>query len=66
MPVTVIAKRIGWSGSVTNLSRSVRVILADSAPLAPAEGLASRPGDQAQCDLWFPRVKVELGHWKPG
>ena len=62
MPVTVIAERIGWSGSVTNLRRYVRAIRADYAPVDPADRLEYRPGDQAQCDLWFPPVKVPLGH----
>jgi transposase len=31
MPVTLIAERIGWSGSVTNLRRHVRAIRADYA-----------------------------------
>ena len=53
MPVTVIAERIGWSGSVTNLRRHVRRIRSDYLPVDPADRLDYRPGDQAQCDLWF-------------
>lgn len=66
MPVTVIAERIGWSGSVTNLRRHVRSIRADYAPVDPADRLEYRPGDQAQCDLWFPPVKIPLGHGQVG
>lgn len=51
MPETVIAERIGWSGSVTNLRRYVRVIRADYLPVDPADRLDYRPGDQAPCDL---------------
>lgn len=66
MPVTVIAERIGWSGSVTNLRRHVRGIRADYAPVDPADRLDYRPGDQAQCDLWFPPVRIPLGHGVTG
>lgn len=66
MPVTVIAERIGWSGSVTNLRRHVRRIRGDYLPVDPADRLDYRPGDQAQCDLWFPPVKVPLGHGQTG
>jgi transposase len=66
MPVTVIAQRIGWSGSVTNLRRYVRAIRADYLPVDPADRLDYRPGDQAQCDLWFPPVRIPLGHGQVG
>ena len=66
MPVTVIAERIGWTGSVTNLRRHVRRIRGDYLPVDPADRLDYRPGDQAQCDLWFPPVKVPLGHGQMG
>ncbi|EON25033.1 integrase [Nocardioides sp. CF8] len=33
----------------------------DYAPRDPADRLEYRPGDQAQCDLWFPPVKIALG-----
>jgi hypothetical protein len=33
----------------------------DYAPRDPADRIEYRPGDQAQCDLWFPPVKVPLG-----
>jgi len=66
MPVTVIAERIGWSGSVTNLRRHVRAIRADYLPVDPADRLDYRPGDQAQCDLWFPPVRIPLGHGQVG
>ena len=58
MPVTVIAEWIGWSGSVTILRRHVRRIRGDYLPMEPADRLDYRPGDQSQCDLWFPPVKV--------
>ena len=66
MPTTVIAERVGWPGSVTNLRRHVRAIRHDYAPVDPADRLDYRPGDQAQCDLWFPPVKIPLGHGQLG
>ena len=66
MPVTVIAERIGWSGSVTNLRRHVRRIRVDYLPVDPADRLDYRPGDQAQCDLWFPPARIPLGHGRVG
>jgi hypothetical protein len=66
MPVTVIAKRIGWTGSVTNLRRHVRRVRYGYLLVDPAERLDDRPGDQAQCDLWFPPVKIPLGHGQTG
>ena len=66
MPVTVIAERIGWSGSVTNLRRYVRRIRGDYLPVDPADRLDYRPGDQVHCDLWFPLVMIPLGHGQTG
>ncbi|MER7003029.1 IS21 family transposase, partial [Dactylosporangium sp. NPDC000555] len=50
MPATVIAERIGWTRSLTVLKERV-------AALRPVYG----PGERAQCDLWFPPVRVPLG-----
>lgn len=61
MSVMVIADRIGWSRSVTNLRRYVRSIRPDYLPVDPADRLVYAPGDQAQCDLWFPPARIPLG-----
>ena len=61
MPVTVIAERIGWSGSVTNLRRQVRRICLDYVPVDPVDRLDYAPGDRAQCDLWFPPIRWRRG-----
>ena len=61
MPVTVIAQRLGWPGSITNFRRHVRGLRPLLAPVDPADRLEYDPGDQCQCDLWFPPVKIPLG-----
>lgn len=66
MPVMVIAERIGWPGSVTNLRRQVRAIRPYYAPVEPADRLDCRPGDQAQCDLWLSPRRISLGHGVTG
>jgi len=66
MPVTVLAQRIGWPTSITNLRRHVRLVRPFLAPVDPADRLECDPGDQCQCDLWFPPVKIPLGDGKVG
>ena len=61
MPVTVVAQRVGWPGSITNLRRHVRLLRPLLAPVDPADRLEYSPGDQCQCDLWFPPVKIPFG-----
>jgi len=36
------------------------------APKDPADRITYRPGDQVQCDLWFPPASVPLGHGQAG
>ncbi len=66
MPVTVLAQRIGWPTSITNLRRHVRLVRPFLAPVDPADRLEYTAGDQCQCDLWFPPVKIPLGDGKVG
>jgi transposase len=61
MPATVIAERIGWERSMTVLKDRVRVLRPQYRPVDPASRTAYQPGELAQCDLWFPPVRVPVG-----
>lgn len=61
MPATVIAERIGWTGSVRWLREHVAKIRPEIRPADPADCITWLPGDAAQCDLWFPPQKIPLG-----
>ncbi|WP_146066057.1 IS21 family transposase [Cryobacterium sp. Y82] len=61
MPATVIAERLKWTGSITWLRETVARLRPEYAPADPADRLQYRAGDQTQCDLWFPPVKIPLG-----
>ena len=61
MPTTVIAERIGWSRSMTVLKDRVRLLRPEYKPADPASRTTYRPGELAQCDLWFPPVVVPVG-----
>jgi hypothetical protein len=52
---------VGWTGSASWFRKRVAVLRPQYAPKDPADRLSYRPGDQAQCDLWFPPVKVPVG-----
>lgn len=54
MPATVIAERVGWERSLTVLKDRVRVLRPLFVPVDPASRTEYRPGELAQCDLWFP------------
>ena len=60
MPATVLAERVGWSGSIRWFRDNVNRIRADHRPIDPADRLTWAPGDVAQCDLWFPPRKILL------
>ena len=66
MPATVIAERLGWQGSISWFRENVARLRPEYAPADPADRLSYVPGDQAQCDLWFPPVKIPLGHGQAG
>lgn len=54
MPATVIAERVGWSGGHSWFGENVTRIRPEYAPVDPCDRLAHLPGEQIQCDLWFP------------
>jgi hypothetical protein len=60
MPATVIAERVGWSGSITWFRDNVRRLRPDHRLVDPADRLIWLPGDAAQCDLWFPPKRISL------
>ena len=60
MPATVIAARVGWTGSITWFRDNVRRLRPQHRPVHPADRLTCLPGDVAQCDLWFPPKRVPL------
>lgn len=60
MPATVIAERVGWSGSITWFRENVKRLRPELRPPDPADRLMWEAGDAAQCDLWFPPRKIPL------
>ena len=60
MPATVIAERVGWSGSITWFRQNVKRLRPEHRRVDPADRLVWEPGDVAQCDLWFPPRKIPL------
>lgn len=63
MAATVLAERVGWEGSATWFRRNVARVRPDYMPTDPADRIVYHPGDQVQCDLWFPESKIPVeGH----
>ena len=60
MPATVLAERVGWAGSATWFRQNVALIRPDYAPTDPADRIVYHPGDQVQCDLWFPEPRIPV------
>ena len=60
MPATVLAERVGWTGSIRWFSENVKRLRPEHRPVDPADRLSWAPGDAAQCDLWFPPRKIPL------
>ena len=60
MPATVIAERVGWTGSITWFRQNVKRLRPEHRRIDPADRLSWDPGDAAQCDLWFPPRKIPL------
>lgn len=60
MPATVLAERIGWSGSPSWFRENVARLRPEHRRVDPADRLEWAPGDAAQCDLWFPPKRIPL------
>ena len=60
MPATVLAERVGWTGSIRWFSDNVKRLRPEHRPIDPADRITWAPGDVAQCDLWFPPRKIPL------
>ena len=60
MPATVLAERVGWTGSIRWFSDNVRRLRPEHLPVDPADRITWTAGDAAQCDLWFPPRKIPL------
>lgn len=60
MPATVLAERVGWTGSITWFRENVARLRSEQRRIDPADRLEWEAGDAAQCDLWFPPRKIPL------
>lgn len=60
MPATVIAERVGWTGSIRWFRENVKRLRPQVRPPDPADRLTWEAGDAAQCDLWFPPRRIPL------
>jgi hypothetical protein len=60
MPATVIAERVGWSGSIPWFRDNVRRAATEQRPVDPADRRFWVAGDAVQRDPWFPPQKIPL------
>jgi transposase len=60
MPATVLAERVGWTGSIRWFRDNVQRLRPEHRPIDPADRIVWSAGDAAQCDLWFPPRKIPL------
>jgi transposase len=61
MPATVIAERLGWELSMTQLKLRVADLRPLFLPPDPVQRTEYSPGELAQWDLWFPPADVPIG-----
>jgi transposase len=61
MPATVIAERIGWPYSIRTLSGRVAELRPIYLPPDPASRTTYLAGEIAQCDFWFPPIRLPVG-----
>jgi len=60
MPATVLAERVGWTGSITWFRENVKGLRPEVRRIDPADRLTWEPGDAGQWDLWFPPKRIPL------
>ena len=60
MPATVLAERVGWTGSIRWFRNNVKRLRPEQQRIDPADRIEWAAGDAAQCDLWFPPKKIPL------
>jgi transposase len=60
MPATVLAERVGWTGSPSWFRENVARLRPEQRHPDPADRLVWAAGDAAQCDLWFPPRRIPL------
>jgi len=60
LPASVLAERVGWTGSMTWFRENVTRLRPEHRRVDPADRLSWEAGDAAQCDLWFPPRKIPL------
>ena len=61
MPATVIAERIEWRYSIRTLSARVAELRPVYLPPDPASRTSYLAGEIAQCDFWFPPIRLPVG-----
>ncbi len=61
MPATVIAERISWPYSIRTLSGRVAELRPIYVPPDPASRTTYFAGEIAQCDFWFPPIRLPVG-----
>jgi transposase len=66
MAASTLAERVGWLGSASVFRDKVAGIRPEYVPPDPADRLVHEPGQQVQCDLWFPHEDLPLGHGQQG
>jgi hypothetical protein len=66
MPASVLAERVGWTGSASLFRDKVRGLRPEYVPADPVDRLVHEPGQAMQCDLWFPHEPLPLGHGQEG
>jgi len=63
---STLAERVGWSGSASVFREKVAGIRPEYVPPDPADRLVHEPGQQVQCDLWFPHEPLPVGSGQDG